>query len=212
MRSRTPPSSCLALRLAWLATCRTPRSSTSSGPNPASVDFDDRATYRAGYLAIHDAVWAAIDARNGTSPAQEGAFRHAIRAFDERVVREALLNAVAHRNYHHAGSIFVHHSPGSLTVRSPGGLPYGVTLQKILDTSVPRNRLVAETLEGCDLVQRSGQGVNLMFEQTIREGKGRPDYAGTDAFSVVLSLPGVGPRRRVPSLRGRPRQPWGTRL
>jgi Predicted transcriptional regulator containing an HTH domain and an uncharacterized domain shared with the mammalian protein Schlafen len=157
---------------------------------PAAIGPADRATYRAGYLAVHDAIWSRIDAHNKRTILTDRAFRPEDRAFNERVVREALLNAVTHRNYHHAGSIFVKHTPVKLVVQSPGGLPDSVTTENILEKSVPRNQLVAETLADCALVERSGQGVNLMFEWIIAEGKGHPDFAGTDDFQVVLSLPG----------------------
>lgn len=66
----------------------------------------------------------------------------------------------------------------------------GITLENILDRQAPRNRRIAEAFARCGLVERSGQGMNLMFEESIRYGKLRPDFTGTDAYHVVLTLHG----------------------
>ncbi|MEK7286050.1 MAG: hypothetical protein AAB035_01965 [Nitrospirota bacterium] len=52
-----------------------------------------------------------------------------------------------------------------------------------------RNRCIAETLEKAGLVERSGQGMDDIFEYTIKEGKGLPDISRSDAFSVCLQIP-----------------------
>jgi len=51
-----------------------------------------------------------------------------------------------------------------LEIVSPGGFPPGITADNLLWRQAPRNRRVAEVLAKCDLVERSGQGANLMFE------------------------------------------------
>ena len=74
---------------------------------------------------------------------------------------------------------------------SPGGLPAGVTPANILDQQNPRNRRLAEALAKCGLIERSGQGMNLMFESAIRQGKALPSFAGTSAHEVRLTLYGT---------------------
>jgi ATP-dependent DNA helicase RecG len=105
-------------------------------------------------------------------------------------VREALLNAVSHRDYRLAGSVFVRQYPRRLEIISPGGLPTGVTRENILWWQAPRNRRIAEAFAKGGLVERSGQGVNLMFEESIREGKGAPDFTRTDNCQVAVTLQG----------------------
>lgn len=78
-----------------------------------------------------------------------------------------------------------------LVVESPGGLPFGITLDNILDRQLPRNRRIAETLSLCGMVERSGQGMNLMFELSVQEAKLLPDFTGTDDFFVSLTLNGL---------------------
>ena len=94
--------------------------------------------------------------------------------FAEVPVREALLNAVAHRDYRLGGSIFVRQFSKRLEVISPGGLPPGITPENIIDQQNPRNRRLAEALARCGLIERSGQGLNLMVESAVRQGKPCP--------------------------------------
>ena len=83
---------------------------------------------------------------------------------------EAVLNAVSRRDYRLAGSVFVRQYPRRLEIVSPGGFPTGITQENFLWRQAPRNCLIAEVFAKCGLVERSGQAVNLMFEESIREG------------------------------------------
>lgn len=89
-----------------------------------------------------------------------------------------------------AGSIFVRQYPRRLEVVSPGGFPAPVSRQNVLRGQMPRNRRVAEVLVKCGLVERSGQGFNLIYEQEIKQGKPLPDLTGTDDHQVFLTLHG----------------------
>ena len=54
----------------------------------------------------------------------------------------------------------------------------------------PRNRCIAEALQHCGLVERSGQGADRIFRSCLTEGKNRPDYTRSDAAQVSLVLDG----------------------
>lgn len=161
------------------------RSSEASGPAA------DREEYREGFFLWHDAIWHRINLRNDRQSYQDGLFRVELPTFDEVSVREALLNAVAHRDYRLGGSVFVRQYAQRLEVVSPGGLPAGITPANILDQQNPRNRRLAEALAKCGLIERSGQGMNLMFESAIRQGKALPSFAGTSPHEVRLALHGM---------------------
>lgn len=160
------------------------RSSEASGPAAERADF------REGFFLFHDALWQKINLRNDRQSYQDGLFRYDIPTFDETAVREALLNAVAHRDYRLGGSVFVRQFARRLEIVSPGGFPLGITQENILDQQNPRNRRLAEALARCGLIERSGQGLNLMVESAIRQGKPLPDFAGTAAHEVRLKLDG----------------------
>jgi ATP-dependent DNA helicase RecG len=102
-----------------------------------------------------------------------------------------LLNAVAHRDYRHPGSIFVRQYSRRLEVVSPGGFPTGITAENILYRQNPRNRRLADTFARCGLVDRAGQGADRLFEEAIRQGKPLPDFTHTDAYQVSLTLHGA---------------------
>jgi len=161
------------------------RSSEASGPAQQRVNF------RVGFFACYDRIWEMINLRNDKQHYQEGLFVFDIPTFNERVVREALLNAVSHRNYQFGGSVFVRQYRDRLVVESPGGLPKGITLDNILNRQSPRNRRIAEILARCGLVERAGQGMNLIFELSIKEAKQLPDFKGTDSHFVCLTLNGL---------------------
>lgn len=160
-------------------------------PSDASGPAADREEYREGFFNWQDALWNKINLRNEKQSYQDGLFRLDLLTFDEVAVREALLNAVAHRDYRLGGSVFVRQYPQRLEVVSPGGLPPGITPANILDQQNPRNRRLAEALAKCGLIERSGQGMNLMFESAIRQGKQLPSFAGTAEHEVRLTLDGM---------------------
>jgi len=112
-------------------------------------------------------------------------------AFDEKACREAVNNAVAHRDYSIVGrSIIIHASPKSFTVISPGGFLNEITPENVLSAAPRwRNRLIAEAFERTKLVERSGQGIDNIFETSIRQGKGLPDFEGTDRSTVQINMP-----------------------
>lgn len=161
------------------------RSSEASGPAA------DRVELREGFFLWHDAIWTKMNQRNDRQSYQDGLFRVEVLTFDEVSVREALLNAVAHRDYRLGGSVFVRQYPQRLEVVSPGGLPPGITPDNILDQQNPRNRRLAEALGKCGLIERSGQGMNLMFESAVRQGKSLPSFSGTSDHEVRLTLHGA---------------------
>ena len=161
------------------------RSSDASGPASYREEFRD------AFFNIQDKIWKLINLRNDKQHYQDGLFVFDIDTFNERSTREALLNAVSHRNYQMAGSIFVVQYRDRLVVTSPGGFPPGITPENAIDKQCPRNRRIAEILAKCGLIERSGQGMNLMFENSVKEAKALPSFAGTDAYEVKITLNGL---------------------
>jgi len=156
----------------------------------ASIAYQQRKEFRAGFFLIHDTLWETINLRNDLFQYQDGLFRQEIPTFNEAVVREAVLNAVSHRDYRLAGSVFIRQYPSRLEIVSPGGFPHGITAENILWRQSPRNRRIAEVFAKCGLVERSGQGANRMFEECIKESKPAPDFSDTDEYQVSLILRG----------------------
>jgi ATP-dependent DNA helicase RecG len=158
--------------------------------NAASTPHDYRVAWRDPFFSVYDSIWETINARNSRMPFQQGFIQREIFAFDEKPIREAVLNAVSHRDYTIKGqSIFIKASPEEFRISSPGSFPLGITIENVLYKSYWRNRRIAEVFEKAGLVERSGQGMDDIFQATIRDGKGRPDLSQSDEYSVVLSIP-----------------------
>ncbi len=160
------------------------RSTDATGP------AQQREEFRMGFFSYYESLWNLINLRNDKQHFQDGLFVWDILTFNERAVREAILNAVSHRDYRLAGSVFVRQYPRRLEIVSPGGFPPGITPENILWEQSPRNRRIAETFSRCGLVERSGQGMNLIFESSIRESKPKPDFSLSDPYHVWLTLRG----------------------
>ena len=156
----------------------------------SSIPYQQRKEYRRGFLLWGDDLWSTINLRNEIQHYQDGLFMRDIPTFNEGVVREAVLNAVCHRDYKLQGSVFIRQIPKRIEIESPGGFPPGVNAQNILNSQSPRNRRLAEALAKCGLVERSGQGADRMFAESIRDSKPRPDFTGTDDCRVRLNLLG----------------------
>lgn len=151
---------------------------------------DFRLCWREPYFNIHNDIWEKINARNSRIPYQDGLFQKEVQAFDEKSIREALLNAVTHRDYSIRGqSVFILADSKTITIESPGGFLPGITPENIIDKRAWRNQRLAEIFEKVGLIERSGQGINDIFEHCIRDGKGLPDFSKSDSFSVMIKIP-----------------------
>jgi len=158
------------------------RTTEASGPAGAREDL------RIGFFKFFDRIWELVNQRNENQHYQKRFQMLPVPTFNEIVVREALLNAVSHRNYQQRGSIFVRQYARKLMVESPGGFPPGITEKNILDKHEARNGLIAAVFQRCGLVERSGQGMNLIYEQSVREAKPLPHFNGSDDYCVKLTL------------------------
>lgn len=88
--------------------------------------------------------------------------------------------------------IVIKQFPQRLDVINAGGFPIGVTLENLIKTpSTPRNRLLADILQKTGIVERSGQGVDKIYYNTLSEGKAEPDYTQSDNFQVNLKLSAI---------------------
>ncbi len=159
---------------------------SSEAPGPAA----DRENYKDGFFLYYNAIWERINRRNDLQHYQDGLAVRDLPTFPERPVREQIQNAVSHRNYRDPAPIFVRQYAQRIQVESPGGFPGSVTTKNVLRKSVPRNPLIANLFEKCGLVERSGQGMDLMFTSAVRYSQRLPSFDGTDESTVWVTLHG----------------------
>ena len=127
------------------------------------------------------------------NPQQEwefGLFRMAVPEFDKRALREAIVNAFCHRDYSIMGRVRVAIEDDGLTVANPGGFIEGITLENLL-TAEPhgRNPLLADALKRVGLAEKTGRGIDRIFEGSLIYGRALPDYSKTTSATVSLFIP-----------------------
>lgn len=159
---------------------------------PTSIRYEVRHTVREPLLLGLDEIVSTVMpyARLDPIEVQEGTRVVQLARYPERSVREAILNAVAHRDYTSDESVFVDFSDDSFVVTSPGAFPGDVTPENVAEKRVPRNRLLAESLEKCGLIERSGQGVDLMMLAAVRLAQPLPAFEEPEGRRVRVTLTG----------------------
>lgn len=121
----------------------------------------------------------------------DGLVRVAIPDYPERAFREAVANALIHRDYTRLGTVSIQWRSGEIEIVSPGGFPEGVRLDNLLHVPpTPRNPWLADAFKRAGIVDRSGRGIDILFEQQIRYGRPAPDYGRTTADRVSVRLHG----------------------
>lgn len=129
---------------------------------------------------------------NPENEIQVGLFRVPVPKVDMGAFREAVANALVHRDYYRLSAVHVRLDDHGLTVSNPGGLMEGVTLHNLLTTEPrPRNRALADAMKRIGIVERSGRGVDTIYRGMLKFGRPAPDYGRTDTHNVVLQLPTV---------------------
>ena len=104
------------------------------------------------------------------------------------ISREAILNAVTHRDYFRLQTVYVRRYESRLEISNPGGFIGGITPQNILrHEPIHRNPLLAEVFQKIGLVNRAGLGVDRIYTELLQLGKGLPSYqAGESNVKLVI--------------------------
>ena len=159
--------------------------------DPASIQYDDRLEIQQPLFLAIDSIWAYINQPrlNPQVHISENAYIFDIKLFNRETIREAVLNAIAHRSMIVQNDVVIKLSPKELTITNAGGFPVGVDKSNVLTVnSTPRSKRLAEVLQKTGLVEKSGQGVDKMFTNCIMEAKPLPDYSDTDDYQVSLTF------------------------
>jgi ATP-dependent DNA helicase RecG len=118
-------------------------------------------------------------------------FRTEIPDFSDDAFREALANAMTHRDFTQLGAIHVQWTDEGIRVDSPGGLPEGVRLDNLLVTPPrPRNPLLADAFKRAGIVERTGRGVDAIFYGQGKLGLGRATRRSSQSRARALGRHG----------------------
>mgnify|MGYP000249632312 CR=1 FL=1 len=151
-------------------------------------EYDARLDMKLPLINVIDKLTERIRAYSKIENIQVGLFRLEVEDFPEKVFQEALLNALSHRDYQSNAAVYVKQYPDRIVIENPGGFLDGITENNIIThPSVPRNKLIAETLQNLKYVQRTGQGVDIIFKEMVSMGKPYPKYKSfNDAVSLTI--------------------------
>lgn len=152
-------------------------------------EYNSRLDMKQPIITVLDRLTEKVQNDNKIQNVQIGLFRLEIADFSEKVFQEALLNALSHRDYQQLGAVYVKHYPDKIVIENPGGFLEGITERNIIThPSVPRNKLIAETLQRLKYVQRTGQGVDIIFREMVSMGKPYPVYrVFNDAVQLTIA-------------------------
>jgi len=114
----------------------------------------------------------------------------------EAAIREAIVNAFAHRNYRSSGNIQVYVFSDRLDIVSPGGLPAGMTESDLGTSSVPRNPLLFSILHRMEAVERIGSGIRRIRTLCRDYKVDEPKFTSTENFVIVTFFRSQSSRSR----------------
>ena len=147
-------------------------------------------TFYLPMLKALERIFEFVDARNNEQEMSAGLFRVTIPEFDHRAIREAIINAFVHRDYTRLGRVLVRIDDDGLTISNPGGFIEGVTTENILTVEPHgRNPALADALKRLGMSERSGRGVDRIFEGSLLYGRPLPDYTESTSTTVKLFIP-----------------------
>lgn len=165
----------------------------SPGGEPRVVERMDGAL-----LTVYDHVMELVRLRRQSTPVTlPDGQQLQVEDFPELAVREAIGNALIHRDYRLDRPVVIEHSPSVLVVTSPGPLVAGVTVDNILThPSKPRNRALAGAVRTLELAEEVGRGVDRMYREMIRSGRPSPIIDATFE-QVRVALVGGAPDLQI---------------
>lgn len=118
-----------------------------------------------------------------------GLFRIPIPEFSFNAFREALVNAFCHRDYSMIGSVRLAITDEGMTISNPGGFIEGVNLKNLLTVEPHgRNQTLANALKRIGLAERTGRGIDRIFEGSIIYGRPWPDYSESTSTMVKVFI------------------------
>lgn len=157
-----------------------------SGTNVEVNDF-----LRWPLLRTMEELLGRFRARNREEEISVGLLRIGVPSYSERAFREALANALIHRDYTRTGAVHVQWRSDRIEISNPGGFPEGVTLDNVLVTPPrPRNPRLADAFKRAGVVERTARGVDTIFFEQLRNGRPAPSYQRSSSTDVVLDIPG----------------------
>ena len=160
------------------------RSGTASGPGPAVA----RAECAAPFLETVQCCLEFVAEHTGRAEVVAGVRRETLPAYPVAVLREAVVNALAHRDYNLSGAtVDITVWDDRVEVRSPGPLPGHITQDNMRDEHYSRNPRIMRVLKSLGLVEEYGEGIDRMYREMEARLLAPPVFEATSS-SVTVTL------------------------
>ncbi len=151
------------------------------------TEFQDRREFAGSLFKQMEELYRYLNLRSKTRATFDGLYRTDTRDYPEEALREALMNALVHRDYSFSASTLVSVYDDRIEFVSVGGLPTGIALEDImLGLSVCRNPKLAAVFYRLNLIEAYGTGIPKIVK--VYEGTGlEPKFEVTNnAFKITL--------------------------
>ena len=140
----------------------------------AKTHILDRKEFRGNLYAIYQDVMAYFQAKLNSALIPNAQGRDERLELPESALREALVNAIAHRDYRSTANVQVYIFQDRVEIVTPGGLPAGMREEDLGSKSVPRNPLLFSMLYRMKLVEQIGSGIRRIHDACLEYGVGDP--------------------------------------
>lgn len=151
----------------------------------ARVDVLDRKDFSGGIVGDIEESLRFIERNTRTAYRIEKLQRENIPEYPVKALREAITNAVMHRDWFIEGAnVFVEIHADHIEVVSPGGLPTGMLPEDLGHKSIRRNPLIADLLHRIEFIEKAGTGIKRMRDEARDRGCPDPVYETTNFFTA----------------------------
>ena len=164
------------------------------GRGTDKVHILDRKDFDGGIVADIEDAMRFVGRNTRTAYRIEGLRREDIPEYPMQALREAITNAVVHRDWFFDGAnVFVEIYTDRVEVSSPGGLPKGLSLADLGHRSIRRNALVADLLHRIGFIEKAGTGIRRIRDEASEMSCPEPEFRA-DSFMTVTFRPNPGVR------------------
>jgi len=161
------------------------------------VNILDRKDFAGGLVSDIEESLRFIERNTRTGYRIEKLRREDVPEYPMRALREAITNAVMHRDYFEAGAnVFVEIYDDRIKVSNPGGLPKGLSKEELGTRSVRRNPLIADLLHRIALIEKAGTGIRRMIEDARKHKCPEPKFT-VNGFFTATFWPNVEIARKI---------------
>ncbi len=151
------------------------------------VHILDRKDFTGGIVSDIEDSLRFIERNTRTAYRIEGLRREDVPEYPMRALREAITNAVMHRDWFMEGAnVFVEIYTDRIEISSPGGLPKGMKLSDLGRKSIRRNALIADLLHRITFIEKAGTGIKRMRKEAHDQRCPAPAFEDNGFFTAIF--------------------------